>query len=265
MKALAARRRHPAAFVLLLLLGLLITGGTYAAVAPTTTASAQAAAADSTEDVKAGEKLFLANCSTCHGQAAVGTNDGPSLVGVGAAAVDFQVGTGRMPLPQANVQAKRNKVQFTDEQIKQLATYVASLGPGPAVPDAKYTEELEGANTAKGGDIFRVNCSMCHNYAGSGGALTRGKFAPPLRSIEGKHIYEAMLTGPQSMPVFNDQNISPESKRDVIAYLHEIDKAYNTGGHSLGSFGPVGDGYFLWLIAMPLMLGAAVWLGRKAA
>ena len=140
---------------------------------------------------------------------AIGTKDGPSLIGVGAASVDFQVGTGRMPLPQANVQAKRIKVQYSDEQIKQMAAYVASRGPGAGIPDAKYTDHVEGANLARGGDIFRVNCSMCHNYAGSGGALTRGKFAPPLRSIEGKHIYEAMLTGPQSMPVFSDSNITP--------------------------------------------------------
>ncbi|MCA0435226.1 MAG: cytochrome c [Actinobacteria bacterium] len=265
MKSLAARRRHPAAFALLLMLGLLITGGMYAAFAPTTTAQATAPAATAAEEVKAGEMLFLANCSTCHGINAVGTKEGPSLIGVGAASVDFQVGTGRMPLPQANVQAVRNTVQYTDEQIKQMAAYVASLGPGPAIPDAKYTDDLEGANVSRGGDIFRVNCSMCHNYAGSGGALTRGKFAPPLRSIEGKHLYEAMLTGPQSMPVFNDQNITPDEKRDVIAYMHELDKANNPGGNSLGSFGPVGDGYFLWLIGMPIMLGAAVWLGRKAA
>ncbi|WP_116113300.1 cytochrome bc1 complex diheme cytochrome c subunit [Austwickia chelonae] len=261
MKALAARRRHPAAFVILLLLGLLMTGGAYSFFAP---GSAQAEAGSSSQDIETGKKLFMANCTTCHGANATGTPDGPSLVGVGAAAVDFQVGTGRMPLPQQNVQAKRNKVQFSDTEIKQMAAYVASLGPGPAVPDQKYIT-AEGANLARGGDIFRVNCAMCHNYAGSGGALTRGKFAPPLRGIEGKHIYEAMLTGPQSMPVFNDQNITPEEKRDVIAYLHELDKANNTGGHTLGSFGPVADGFFLWLIAIPIMIGSAVWLGRKAA
>lgn len=262
MKALAARRRHPAAFVILLLFGLLITGGAYAALAPGQ-AQAESSAA-SADDVKKGEQLFLANCSTCHGKNAVGTADGPSLIGVGAASVDFQVGTGRMPLAAQGVQAKRNKPQFSAEETKQMAAYVASLAPGPAIPDEKYTT-AEGANLARGGDIFRVNCSMCHNYAGSGGALTRGKFAPPLRDIEGKHIYEAMLTGPQSMPVFNDANITPDEKRDVIAYMHEIDKANNTGGHSLGSFGPVADGYFLWLVAMPIMLGAAIWLGRKAA
>ncbi len=264
MKALSARRRHPVAFVLLLVLGLLMTGGMYAAFAPSQ-ASAQAPAAASDDDVKKGDQLFLANCATCHGTNATGTAAGPSLVGVGAAAVDFQVGTGRMPLAQQNTQALRtDKIKYSDEQIRQMAAYVASLGPGPAVPDDKYASG-EGAQLARGGELFRVNCSMCHNFAGSGGALTRGKFAPALKNLEGKHIYEAMLTGPQSMPVFNEANMTPEDKRDIIGYLHELDKNENWGGHALGSFGPVGDGFFLWLVAIPIMLGAAIWLGRKAA
>ena len=72
---------------------------------------------------------------------------------------------------------------------------------------------------ARGGEIFRVNCAMCHNFAGAGGALTRGKYAPSLFGTTPKHIYEAMVTGPQSMPVFNDPNIAPTDKRDIIAYL----------------------------------------------
>ena len=155
-------------------------------------------------------------------------------------------------------------ILYSDEQIRQMAAYVASLGPGPGIPDEKYSSG-EGANLARGGELFRVNCSMCHNYAGSGGALTRGKHAPPLRNIEGRHLYAAMLTGPQSMPVFSDTNLTPEDKRDIIGYLHELDKGENFGGHGLGAFGPVGDGFFLWLIAVPIMLGAAIWLGRKAA
>lgn len=264
MKALSARRRHPVAFVAVLLFGLLVTGALYATFSPTQ-ATAQAPAAASEEEVSAGHNLFLANCASCHGLNATGTADGPSLVGVGAASVDFQVGTGRMPLAQQGVQAMRtDRIMYSDEQIRQMAAYVASLGPGPGIPDEKYSSG-EGANLARGGELFRVNCSMCHNYAGSGGALTRGKFAPPLKNIEGKHLYEAMLTGPQSMPVFSDTNMTPEDKRDMIGYLHELDKGENFGGHGLGAFGPVGDGFFLWLVAVPIMLGAAIWLGRKAA
>lgn len=259
-----SRRRHPAALLTLLLVALVAVGGIYSLVAPGGSATADTRTY-SEQDVAAGHRLFLANCSTCHGQNAAGTPSGPSLVGVGAASVDFQVGTGRMPLAGPAVQAARNEdVKFSDEQIRQMAAYVDSLGPGPGLPDEKYASGV-GGDVARGGEIYRVNCAMCHNFAGSGGALTRGKFAPPLHNIEGKHIYEAMLTGPQSMPVFDDTNIDPESKRDVIAYLHELDKKENPGGHSLGNLGPVADGFFLWLLAIPLMIGAAVWLGRKAA
>src|SRR5690349_23262032 len=150
-----------------------------------------------------------------------------------------------MPLAGPNVQAPVNKVKFTDEEISALAAYVASLGPGPAVPDSKYTTVIEPGTPennkaiAEGGEIFRVNCAMCHNFAGAGGALTRGKYAPAIETSSGQHIYEAMVTGPQNMPVFNDANLKPEDKRDVIAFLETIDAQDNPGGMALGSLGPV--------------------------
>jgi len=261
VNALAARRRHPAAIALLILVGLLVTGAAYAALAPKPAQASTTSAAQAEE----GKKLFQANCSSCHGLNAEGTPDGPSLAGVGAAAVDFQVGTGRMPMAAPGVQAPRTeRIKFSDEEIAAMAAYVASLAPGPAVPDEEYTSG-EGGDVAKGGELFRVNCAMCHNFAGSGGALTRGKYAPPLRDIEGKHIYEAMATGPQSMPVFNDSNISPESKRDVIAFLHSIDKQENPGGLALGNMGPVSEGLFIWVFGLGIMIGFAVWLGQKSA
>jgi ubiquinol-cytochrome c reductase cytochrome c subunit len=261
VNALAARRRHPAAIALLLLVGLLVTGAAYAALAPKPAQASTTSAAQ----VEEGKKLFLANCSSCHGLGAEGTEDGPNLAGVGAAAVDFQVGTGRMPMAAPGVQAPRTeRVKFTDEQIAAMAAYVASLAPGPAVPEAEYASG-EGGDVARGGELFRVNCAMCHNFAGSGGALTRGKYAPALRDIEGKHIYEAMATGPQSMPVFNDTNISPEGKNDIIAFLHSIDEQENPGGMALGNLGPVSEGLFIWVFGLGIMIGFAVWLGQKSA
>src|SRR5690606_16296706 len=144
-----------------------------------------------------GKKLYAVGCSSCHGPNGEGTSDGPSLIGVGAAAVDFQVGTGRMPAQQPGAQVPKKPVVYTQEQIDQLAAYIASLGPGPAVPNkAQYNPE--GANVARGGELFRTNCAQCHNFVGSGGALTNGKYAPSLKGVSNKHIYEAMLTGPQA-------------------------------------------------------------------
>ena len=260
MNALASRRRHPAAILLLLLLGLVATGGLYSLLAPKPAHAATATA----DDVNAGKKLFLANCATCHGQNAAGGKDGPSLAGVGAAAVDFQVGTGRMPLAGPGVQAAPSKkIKFTDAQIASLAAYVASLSPGPSIPDDQYTKG--DGNIAHGNELFKVNCAMCHNFAGSGGALTRGKYAPTLRNVTGTHIYEAMVSGPQSMPVFNDANLSPTDKNDIISYLHELDKNKNPGGMSLGNLGPVSEGMFIWIFGLGLVVGGAVWLGAKAA
>lgn len=266
MKALAARRHHPMALLVILLLALVATGGLYAAFQP----RVAQAETYTQEDIAEGEALFLANCASCHGRNAEGQMDpdgqttGPSLIGVGAAAVDFQVGTGRMPMQHSGAQAARKPPQMNEEQTRQLAAYVASLGPGPSVPAAEYLD-AEAGDPVNGGEIFRINCAMCHNAAGAGGALTRGKFAPSLMGVEENHIYEAMQTGPQNMPVFNDANITPEEKRDVITYLKTVETNTDPGGFGLGSLGPVSEGLFIWTIGLMIIIGFTVWLTTRSA
>ena len=265
MKALSQKRRHPFAGVALLLLGLLITGGLYAAA--TTINEAQATNTPdgySASDVEEGERLFVANCATCHGINAEGTDAGPSLVGVGAASVDFQVGTGRMPMQMQGPQAQQKPKQFNDEQTMQLSAYVASLGAGPAVPEDEYLDVDQG-DPARGGELFRINCAMCHNAAAAGGALTEGKFAPSLHGVEERHIYEAMTTGPQNMPVFNDANIPPEDKRDIVAFLKTYDSQGTPGGFSLGFLGPVSEGLFIWTGGLALLIASMVWLTSRSS
>jgi ubiquinol-cytochrome c reductase cytochrome c subunit len=252
-------RRSPLASVALLLIGLLATGGAYALVTSSATASTTSVSAAQAED---GEKLFLANCSSCHGIGAVGTTDAPSLIGVGAAAVDFQVGTGRMPMAASGPQAEAKPVQFTDDQVKALAAYIASLGEGPAIPSESVL--TSGDDVAAGAELFRINCAMCHNVAGAGGALTQGKFAPDLMNVDPAHVYEAMVTGPQNMPVFNDLNITPEDKANIIAYLEYLNDHPSPGGIDLGSLGPVSEGLFAWIFALGAIVAVTVWLTSRA-
>ncbi|TBN56574.1 c-type cytochrome [Glaciihabitans arcticus] len=254
-----AGRRHPLATVALLLIGLMGTGGAYALF--TTTASAETTAADE-QLVEEGAKLFAANCATCHGKALEGTTEGPTLLGVGEAAVHFQVDTGRMPLAASGPQAEEKPVQFTDEQIKALYTYVGSKAPGPGIPEEEY---LDGeGDAALGAELFRINCAMCHNVAGAGGALTQGKFAPSLAGVESVHVYEAMVTGPQNMPVFNDANISPEDKANIISYLTFLNENPSPGGFDLGNLGPVSEGLFIWIFGLGAIVAITVWLTAKS-
>ena len=261
MKALAARRHDRRAPAVLLLLALLLTGALYAVLAPTPADAS--AAAPTADQVETGEKLFQANCATCHGPDATGTDAVPSLVGVGAAAVDFQVGTGRMPMQMNGPQAQAKPAQFDEKQIAALAAYVASLGPGPAVPSEKQVDPALG-DPANGMALFRTNCAMCHNAVGAGGALSQGKFAPNLWETSPTHLYEAMATGPQNMPVFNDATLTPDEKRDIIAYL-DLQGDEAPGGIGLGSLGPVSEGLWAWVVGMGLLIGAAVWIGARSS
>ena len=93
---------------------------------------------------------------------------------------------------------------------------------------------------------------MCHNFAGSGGALTRGKYAPSLKKTTPKHMYEAMLTGPQSMPVFGDGTMTPDEKRDIIALPQDHVGRALPGGLALGKIGPVPRGRWAgWSASAP--------------
>jgi ubiquinol-cytochrome c reductase cytochrome c subunit len=260
VKSLPARRRHPVAAFVVLLFALGVTGIGYSLFAPP--ATAETSTAPSPGNVEAGKKLFLTNCSTCHGLAGAGTSDGPSLIGAGAAAVDFQVGTGRMPMTQPGVQAPRKKVIYTQQEINDLAAFVASLGPGPAVPAEKEYDPADG-NIQEGGELFRTNCAACHNFAGEGGALTRGKYAPNLKDVEPKQIYQAMLTGPQAMPMFNDETMPPEQKRAIIAFVRNVQQEPNPGGLGLGRIGPVSEGLFVWTFGLGLLVAVAVWIGAR--
>ncbi|MDT0459840.1 menaquinol-cytochrome c reductase cytochrome c1 subunit precursor [Streptomyces sp. 2224.1] len=262
MKKLSARRRHPLAALVVLLFALAVTGGLYAAFAP-----ADKAQADDTAQslaVKEGKKLFAVGCASCHGTGGQGTSDGPSLVGVGAAAVDFQVGTGRMPAQQPGAQVPRKKNIYTNAQIDQLAAYVASLGPGPSVP-SKEQYSADGADIGKGGELFRTNCAQCHNFTGKGGALTDGKFAPTLEGVDPKHIYEAMETGPQNMPSFGDGSLSKENKKDIIAYLGAVngDESESPGGLDLGGLGPVSEGLFGYIFGLGALIAVAIWVAAR--
>jgi ubiquinol-cytochrome c reductase cytochrome c subunit len=252
-------RRHPMAAVLVMAAGLVITGGGYAAATSVATPSSSVYTETQVEE---GRKLFLANCASCHGSNAEGSAAAPSLIGVGAASVDFQVGTGRMPGQASGPQLQKKPVQFTEEQTAAMAAYVESLAPGPSVPTEQMLA-LDG-NAENGGELFRINCAMCHNAVGAGGALTQGKFAPALVGVEAKHIYEAMVTGPQNMPVFNDANLTPKDKKDIITYLKYVESNPSAGGYELANLGPVVEGLFIWIFGLGLIITITIWLGAKS-
>jgi len=249
------------------LLGLVVTAALYSAFRP---AVASGSSQADEELIAEGRHLFTVGCSSCHGLNGEGiltksdTNFGPPLVGVGAAAVHFQVSTGRMPAQQPGTQIPEKEVIYSDHEIEALAAFVASLGPGPAIPD-DATLDTSNASVSRGMEIFLANCSACHNFAGQGGALPSGRYAPSLMDASPRIIYEAMLTGPQQMPNFPDTTLTPADKRDVIAFIESLQKDnVKYGGDALGSRGPVTEGLFGWVIGIGALILVAVWIANNS-
>ncbi len=261
MTALASPRRHPAARAALLVLGLLLTGAVYAGISAALNADAEAQVASDTQ-IEEGRKLFLEGCSSCHGMNGEGSDNGPGVIGAGAAAVHFQVATGRMPIASPAVQGDRKAPQYDEEQIEALAAFVASLAPGPAIPTQQQLDTSR-ADVATGAELFRANCSQCHQAAGRGGALTHGKTAPSLMVATPQEIYEAMITGPQNMPIFADTTLPVQDKQDILAYIDHLQTSPDPGGAALGRFGPVTEGLFLWIGVMIMLVVGAIWIGSR--
>ncbi|MEW2441643.1 cytochrome bc1 complex diheme cytochrome c subunit [Micromonospora marina] len=252
------RRRLGAA--VRLFAALMLAGGAYTVFAPGVQAQDNPPLTAAGNEGKA---LFDVSCVTCHGRNAQGIEDrGPSLIGVGSASVEFQVGSGRMPMARQEAQAMRKPPVFTDEQVRQLGQYIQELGGGPQVPGGDLRE---GANLSTGGELFRINCSQCHAFGGGGGALSSGKYAPSLAPASDRQIYAAMLSGPQNMPVFGDNQITPEEKADIIAYIQETLKHDgDPGGFNLGRYGPSTEGLAIFLVGIVALVFASLWIAGKS-
>jgi ubiquinol-cytochrome c reductase cytochrome c subunit len=260
VSSIIARRRHPAAGYAAIAGGLVAVGVLYSTLSGG--GASAAAPAQAQTQIAQGKQLFEDTCSSCHGLDAQGTTQAPSLIGAGAAAVYFQMSTGRMPAKELGAENERGPVNFTTQQIYDIAAYIASLGGGPPIPSAAQVSTA-GANTALGEELFSTNCAQCHGFAGAGGALTYGKDAPPLTRSTPTQIYTAMLTGPEAMPVFGDGTITPNEKRDIIAFIIDTRNEPNPGGLSLGRTGTVTEGLLAWLGGLGFLVLIAMWLTAK--
>ncbi|TFI45090.1 c-type cytochrome [Rhodococcus sp. 1R11] len=259
------RRRVTGALVLMM--GLLSAG--FLASALTPTPQVATADTDSAALIREGKQLYDTSCVTCHGANLQGVQDrGPSLIGVGEAAVYFQVSSGRMPAVRNEAQALRKPPKFDDKQVDALGAYIQANGGGPTVildENGEVAQEsLVGDDIARGSELFRLNCASCHNFTGQGGALSSGKFAPDLGPANEQQIYTAMVTGPQNMPKFSDRQLTIEEKSDIIAYVKSAQETKAAGGWGLAGFGPGTEAIALWVVGIAAVVGATLWIGARS-
>jgi ubiquinol-cytochrome c reductase cytochrome c subunit len=255
-----SKQRRRLANVAGLMAALVLTGVGYSALAPGASA-ADETTGNASNAVEAGRDLYTRSCITCHGSNLQGVTDrGPSLIGAGEAAVYFQVHTGRMPLVRQGAQADERPPIFSEEEIDQLMAYIQENGGGPTLPSG----DLRDGDLAEGGELFRLNCAQCHNFTGQGGALSSGKRAPSLAEANDMTIYAAMLHGPENMPVFGDNQLSPDEKRSIIDYVQTMKTSADPGGYGAGRIGPVAEGLVIWVAAIGALLFGIFWMGTKA-
>jgi ubiquinol-cytochrome c reductase cytochrome c subunit len=223
--------------------------------------------AEEAELLARGRELYVTGCSSCHGpdgggeDAPDGSARGPSLESAGEATAYYYLATGRMPLANSEEQPIRKEPAYDEDEIEALVAYVAALGDGegPRLPDL----DLEGADLAQGGEIFRGNCQACHSASGSGGALSYGDAAPRLAPAEPLEIGAAVRAGPGEMPVFGPETISDNQLNDLVRYVDYLDDPDDPGGVPIGRTGPIPEGFVAWLVGMITLLVLVGWIGTR--
>jgi ubiquinol-cytochrome c reductase cytochrome c subunit len=215
--------------------------------------------------VHQGRELFLLTCSSCHGTDGRGVvggdlqRRGPSLMNVGTSAASYQLRTGRMPLADSQLPAVNKPSPFNAQQIDALIAYVGTFGPGPQGTPI----DLRHANVAMGGELYRANCAACHNAAGAGGALSYGRAAPSLIGVAPQVVGLAVRVGPGQMPTFSRQELSDAQVNDIAGYVHYLKTPNDRGGLSLGRFGPVPEGFAIWVLGLGVLLLSTVWISKR--
>jgi ubiquinol-cytochrome c reductase cytochrome c subunit len=206
-----------------------------------------------------GKSLFDGDCSRCHGSLGQGLADkGPSLTTAGALAADFYLRTGYMPLADPHDQPSRSRVLFTEQELRALTAYVASLGHGPAIPSPQW----QTGSVAAGQKLFASNCAGCHQIVARGGVVT-GARVPALSEATPRQIAEAVRIGPYLMPRFSTDAISATQLNDLIAYVQYTKHPDNAGGWSLGDIGPWPEGMVTWLLAGSVLIALCCVFSRR--
>ena len=72
-----------------------------------------------------------------------------------------------------------------------------------------------------------------------------------------------MRIGPYVMPRFSQRTISDRQLDSIVRYVEFTKNPTRPGGWGLGFVGPVPEGLVTWFIAIPLLLGLCLLLGRR--
>ncbi|MDQ3470476.1 MAG: c-type cytochrome [Actinomycetota bacterium] len=203
-----------------------------------------------------GAQLYATQCAWCHGIDGAGVEGrGPTLAAEGPAAVDFVLRTGRMPMADPNMQARRKRPRYTEAEIDALVDYAGAFGNGPAIPDV----DPEDGDVAAGGRLYRLNCASCHVASGAGAAIGGGREAPDVLGASPTEIGEAILIGPGAMPSSN--TFDDAALDDIAAYIGDLRRQGTTAARDFGGAGPVAEGLSAWLLGLVPLIALTRWIG----
>lgn len=204
--------------------------------------------------------VFLRDCAICHGADGRGTSKAPTLATAGEAGVDYELSTGRMPLPNPTATPERSTPKYSPQRIRELVDYVTTLTGNrkPLIPHP----DLRNADVATGARLYQLNCAACHASTGIGGALFH-RAAPSVKPATPVQAAEAIRFGPNQMPAFGQAALSNHERDSVVKYVEYLKDPTDRGGWPLGYIGPLAEGAAIIVFGLGPLLLATRWIGTR--
>ncbi|MBC5825306.1 MAG: c-type cytochrome [Candidatus Eremiobacteraeota bacterium] len=212
-----------------------------------------------------GRTLFAVHCSSCHGTSAQGSKIAPPLINAGAAAVDWYLSTGRMPLAYPEEEPARKESAFDRREIDALVAYIDSLSVGsagargPSIP----TVDVRAGDPVHGRQLFAQNCQSCHGSDGEGNSVGFGWLAPSLYEATPTQVAEAVRFGPGIMPRFGERQLGRHDFDSLVRYVVTLKAPDDRGGFPLGHIGPVTEGLVGWIFGFGILFLGIKLIGTK--
>jgi cytochrome c oxidase subunit 2 len=179
--------------------------------------------------------VLFGNCTQCHGQNGAGSQLAlaPAIAGLGEWYVLGQLTNFRSGQRGANPQdlpglrmRPMSRSLHSEEDVKLVAAYVASLPPVEPAP------VVEGGDAQRGAATYTTLCAQCHGADGAGDAA---KQAPRLRNTNDWYLVSALErfkagirgSNPPFGPVMQGMaRALPDDQaiKDVVAYIATLGK-----------------------------------------
>lgn len=188
--------------------------------------------------LEAGKAIFDSKCAACHGKDANGNPGIAKMYKLDISALDFTDKETQAKKDEELIKTiteGKNKMQawkdkLKPEEIKNVVSYIRSLGSAQTGTTEKKSESGAGAVTA-GAELFASKCVSCHGKDGKGAASMVNMLKVDVSALnltdkdtlakKDEELLKIVVDGKGKMPSYKDK-LKEDEIKSTISYTRSI-------------------------------------------